>query len=465
MSPTVSVIILGWGGEKFVAACLEALDRQTYPAGEIIVVDNGSPDRTAAIVARDFPHVHLIRTGENLGVAGGNNVGLRAARGDILVLTNVDTEPRPDWLAQLVAAFESDPRIGIVGGKLLYPDGTVQYGGGRIDPLRGTSSHIAEHAPDDPDDTRIRDTDFATGAALALRREVLVQIGFEDEGYFPINYEDPDLCFRARLANWRVCYTPQAVSIHHESSTLTEVAPHRILSYLLGRLRFVAKFWPDERLRTAFVEAEAEWLRELREQRTAFATFAYGVMDFVYLKTLLDVDDLAAWRRRLGVEPDEARSRRTLTEVLTRLRTACLPSFQPVTPRYLAPTSDEALRGLLARWLSADESDPALQPLLGMLTSTLSLLKVEVNPHLPIAWPEWPPGVWPKLKAAWQKLVRRMLRWYIEPIVAQQNQVNRDTLQLLNALTQEVLLLRAEVARSGHAVGGGDEGPGTESSL
>ncbi len=444
--PFVSVIILGWGGEQFVTACLESLSRQTYPAYEIIVVDNASPDRTAEIVARDFPHVRLIRTEENLGVPGGNNVGLRAAKGDILILTNVDTEARPDWIERFVEAFQTDPAIGVVGGKLLYPDGSIQYGGGAIDPAQGISSHVDEHAPDRPDDVEIRETDFATGAALGIRREALEKIGYEDEGYFPINYEDADISYRAKLSGWRVCYAPQAVAVHYESSTLTSLAPQRIMSYLIGRLRFVCKFWPDERLRSDFFEAEASWLRNLRQQQTSFGTFAYGAMNMVYFKTLLDLEDLIAWRERLGTGNPE-QSRRTLTEVLTRLRALNLPEFQTVASGMVSTAPPEVVDDLLERWLLDGEEMLQHQPTLAMLSATLSLLRAQVNPHQPIAWPDWPPGVWPKVKAALQKITRRLLRWYIDPIVEQQNQINVDTVQMLNAMAQEMFLLREAWAK------------------
>ena len=441
--PFVSIIVLGWGGEQYISMCLEALSNQTYPAYEIIVVDNASPDNTAEIVQRDFPHVRLIRTEKNLGVAGGNNVGLRAAKGDILILTNVDTEARPDWIERFVEAFQTDPAIGVVGGKLLYPDGTIQYGGGAIDPAQGISSHVDEHAPDRPDDVEIRETDFATGAALGIRREVLEEIGYEDEGYFPINYEDADLSYRARLAGWRVCYAPQAVSVHYESSTLTSLAPHRILSYLMGRLHFVCKFWPDERLRSDFFEAESAWLRDLRQQQTSFGTFAYGVMDLVYFKTLLDLEELIAWRERLGTgEPEQ--SHWTLTDVLTRLRTVNLPEFQTVASGLVSTAPPEVVDDLLERWLLDGGEKLQHQPTLAMLSATLSLLRAQVNPHQPIAWPAWPPGIWPKVKAALQKITRRLLRWYIDPIVEQQNRVNVDTVQMLNAMAQEIFLLRVQ---------------------
>ena len=101
-----SVIVLGWGGEPYIEACLRALQVQTYASREVIVVDNASPDRTSDIVERDFPDVKLIRTASNLGVAGGNNVGLRAAKGKIRVLINSDVQVSPDWLERLVQAME-----------------------------------------------------------------------------------------------------------------------------------------------------------------------------------------------------------------------------------------------------------------------------------------------------------------------------------------------------------------------
>jgi hypothetical protein len=216
-------------------------------------------------------------------------------------------------------------------------------------------------------------------------------------------------------------------------------------------LRFVCKFWSDEQLRTAFVDAEIAWLRDLREGETAFATFTYGVMDLVYLKTLFDLDDLVEWRARLGVSSREE-SRRTLTEVLTRLRAATLPQFHTVTTGLVSSAQPDVIHRLLEQWLlsegvqATEEDQHHLQPTLALLSATLSSLRGYINPHAPIAWPHWPQGLWPKVKAALQKVTRRLLRWYIDPIVDQQNRVNVDTLQMLSALTQEMLLMRTRWA-------------------
>jgi GT2 family glycosyltransferase len=432
ITPFVSVIVLGWGGEPYISMCLESLSNQTYPAYEIIVVDNASPDRTAEIVERDFPHVRLIRTEENLGVAGGNNVGLRAAKGDMLILTNVDTEARPDWIELLVEAFETDPTIGVAGSKLLYPDGTVQYGGGKLDPVQAIPLHVDRQAADRPDDITIRDTDFATGASLAIRREVLDQIGLEDEAYFPIDYEDPDLCYRARMVGWRVCYVPQAVSVHHESSTFEGVSPRRFICHQAGRIRFVCKFWSDGQLRNAFLARESEFLQSFKLHPT--------IMEPIYFKTLLDIENLAEWRERLELS-DRKTSRQTLFYVLNELRAVCLSVSQSSLPRVPSDTL-EAIFVMLQQWLYDQQSLSDGDDLLLRSVLVSSSTQPHVNPHVPIAWPDWPPGIWPKVKAALQKITRRLLRWYIDPLVEQQNQINVDTMRILNTMAQEMFLLR-----------------------
>lgn len=422
--PLASVVILGWGGEPYIAASLTALRRQTYARLEVIVVDNGSPDCTAEIVAHSFPEVRLIKTGQNLGVAGGNNVGLRAARGEICVLINADVEVHPDWLAHLVHAMQADPRIGVAGAKLLYPDGTIQFAGGVIEPPRGYTYHLGWHEPDQGQCDILSDVDFVTGASLAIRRSTLQQIGYEDEKFFPIDYEDPDISYRARSAGFRVVLVPQAVAIHHESSTSKPGGLGRALPLEAGRLRFVCKHWAAERLRNEFLPAELEFLSAgLPHNETLFR--------WVYLKTLCEIHDLVDWRERLGVG-DRAKSLSVLTEVLTRLRHACLPQAATTV-------LDQRAAEILDAWLA--RPDGSQDPLL-----SLYRLNTRVEPHMPIAWPDWPPGLWPKIMAAWQKLVRRSLRWYVNPIVEQQNAINAAYLQALETLAQELVLMQGHKA-------------------
>ena len=458
LSPSVSVIVLGWGGESYVARCLAALSAQTHPNVEIILVDNASPDSTAAIVERYFPDVKLVRMGRNLGVAGGNNAGFRAASGEILILTNVDTEARPDWVALLVRTFAQDPSIGIASSKLVYPEGRIQYAGGVVDPKQGFARHIGVGKPNDPE-TGVRDIDFATGASLAIRRSVLDAIGLEDEAYFPIDYEDSDLSYRARLAGWRVVYIPESVSTHYESSTVRPLAPHRVLSSQVGRLRFVSKFWSESDLTGRFLVEEVRWLDELGDSADEIGRFMLTAMPLVYFKTLLDLDELVAWRVRLGVGGAEA-SRHALMSVLTQLRAACAPKSPPGFRDASQNQAVEAVRQALGAWLPEEHLGAGAPLLLSMQTA-----QARVNPHLPIAWPAWPPGVIPKLTAALQKVTRRCLSWYINPLVAQQNEINAELLRSVQMLSQEVLLLRGQVAARDKASGAsaGDSRPGLSS--
>src|SRR5690606_30479801 len=117
---TVSVVIVSLNGRERLAMPLEALRRCSPAADEVIVVDNGSTDGTSAFVREHHPEAMLVRAPRNLGFAGGNNLGIVNASGDIVILLNDDTEPEPDWLAPLHAAFDADPRLGIAGVRLLY---------------------------------------------------------------------------------------------------------------------------------------------------------------------------------------------------------------------------------------------------------------------------------------------------------------------------------------------------------
>ena len=432
--PLASVIILGWGGEPYIKTCLQALQGQTYPALETIIVDNHSPDRTAEIVEQGFPDVQLIRTDRNLGVAGGNNLGLQAAQGDICVLINADVEPHPDWMENLVRTIQSDPTIGIAGAKLLYPDGTIQFAGGRIEGPRGYTYHIGWHEPDEGQWDIPGDVDFITGASLAITRQALDEIGNEDEKFFPIDYEDPDMSYRARAKGYRVVLVPQAVAIHHESSTSRATEISRVLPLEAGRVRFVCKHWPADRLREEFLPGEIDFLHKgpsLNRQ----------VLRWVYLKTLHDIDNLVEWRAQLGVG-SKTESETLLAEMLNLLRHTWYAEAGPPTLGKI----DEILSTWFAPQPPSGSIDTRTKLDSQNLLLTLCRLDGHVEPHQPIAWPEWPPGLWAKFRALFQKTTRRLLRWYIDPIVAQQNEINAALLYALESLAQEVALLQDQQA-------------------
>jgi hypothetical protein len=270
----------------------------------------------------------------------------------------------------------------------------------------------------------LRDVDFVTGATLAITRKALEKVGYEDEKFFPIDYEDPDMSYRARAAGFCVVLVPQAVAIHHESSTTGATDLSRILPLEAGRLRFVCKHWPTGRLYDEFFPAERRFLEK-------GSSLNHQVLQWVYLKMLREVDDLAQWRERLGLG-GRAESLVVLTEILTRLRRACLQD--------LTATAPDRVAQILGAWFAPDGDAKMLNS--RALFLSLYMTDGYVEPHQPIAWPHWPPGIRSKIVALFQKVTRRLLSWYIRPIVEQQNAINANLLSALETLAQEVILLQ-----------------------
>ncbi len=150
----------------------------------------------------------------------------------------------------------ADPTIGVAGAKLLYPDGTIQFAGGRVEGPQGYIRHTVGHEPDQGQWDKAGDVDMVTGASLAITRRALERIGYEDEKFFPIDFEDADMSYRARAAGLRVVLVPQATAVHRESSTAGSVIPSRMLALEAGRVRFVFKHWPIRRIEQEFLPAE-----------------------------------------------------------------------------------------------------------------------------------------------------------------------------------------------------------------
>ncbi len=279
---TVSVIIPLWNGEKWIRPCLTALTRQAEAAAfalEVIVVDNGSQDSAPDSIAKAFPAVHLIRNGQNRGFAGGCNVGLAEATGDVLVLLNQDTVVQPGWLAGLVAAVDQ-PGVGVAGSLALLADGvTIQHAGGVVDLPLGIARHAGYGQALDSRWQSGADVRFVTGASLAMRREVLEAIGPLDEDFWPGYYEDVDFCWRARDAGYRIRYSPDSVLTHAESGSFTDPI-YTAWARLRGRLYFCLKHLPIPFLLDDFLPAETEYCP------TVLAGDSYGQIARAYLEAI-----------------------------------------------------------------------------------------------------------------------------------------------------------------------------------
>src|SRR3954453_18918367 len=208
-------VVVNWNGGEDTLASLASLEG--IPA---ICVDNGSTDGSDRAVEERFPQVELLRTGANLGFAGGNNVGIRRAfeRGaDWVLLLNNDAVAEPGLGGAIARGAEARPDAGILACKILFEKGrTLQYAGAKFNPRLGYSGRLAGYGKEDRGNGVLRDVGRADGAALALSRAAYDSVGGLDESLF-MYVEDVELSFRVRRAVFAVVFVPDA-RVRHKGS-------------------------------------------------------------------------------------------------------------------------------------------------------------------------------------------------------------------------------------------------------
>ncbi len=280
----ISVIIVSWNVCDLLRHCLAALRTPDGPspdpeeAYEIIVVDNGSRDGSAGMVAAEFPNVHLIRNPDNRGFTAANNQGLAASHGDKLVLLNPDTQVVGDALPAMAAYLAAHPRVGAVGPQLRYPDGSLQSSRRRFPTLATAlleSTLLQEWWPDnrvlrryymiDTPDNAAQPVDWVVGACMMVRRGAFEQVGGLDEGFFMYS-EEMDWCHRIKDAGWEIAYLPSAVVVHHEGKSSDQVLAARHIHFQSSKVRYFRKYHGDthaEIVRTFLLATYAfQWARE-----------------------------------------------------------------------------------------------------------------------------------------------------------------------------------------------------------
>ena len=401
--PRVAVLVLNWNGKELLGSCLPPLLAQDYPNYEITVVDNGSTDGSVDYLAADFPGVRILENGDNLGFAGGLNAGMRQTAGDLLVLLNNDVIVLGnDWLRQLIAPFQHDQGVGIAGCKLYFPGGKIlQHAGARLTYPLAYSMHIGYLEEDTGQYDEQADVDYITGAVIAVRQEVINRVGLLDESFWPIYYEEVDLCYRVRAAGYRVLYVPGAAAIHNESATYGKVRERHRLAFHRNRLRFVFKHYTVDQILDDFVPAE--------EERIA-AHAAPGelhTMRRVFMELLLALPELLAARGE--------------SSRLSDLQRALLHLRQVTSARQLAedpPASEDPLAGELAARQHITEP---------ILVSRVPFF----GPA--IAW----------FRNAWNSVAAR---WYVQLIMEQQQAFNRLVVQMLDAQLRARDQVRANAA-------------------
>jgi len=211
---TLSVIIPFYEDLPSLLKCINTLSASGVLGNELLIQDDASPSVTLDDILN--PQIWQ-RNPVNLGFAGNCNAGAARANGDVLLFLNQDTyagERSRGWDAAIVRAFEN-PKVGIAGARLLFPDGRVQSVGGLFD-AKGQPFHrcFGYLDPDYEDCAQRRAVSWVTGAALAIRRDLFVQLGGFDTAYKRGYFEDADLCVRAQLAGFEVWYEPDSTLYH-----------------------------------------------------------------------------------------------------------------------------------------------------------------------------------------------------------------------------------------------------------
>lgn len=238
----VSVIIVNYNGRRYLETCLPALATQTHPAFEILLVDNASTDDSVDWVAAHFPDVCLVRAPRNVGFAGGNNLGIRAARGEFIATLNNDTEAEPEYLERLCSPMD-DPAVGACAPLMLESARRDRIDSAGIAVDRAGFGWNLQAGREASLAAAGGEVFGACAGAALYRRAMLDEIGLFDEDYFGF-YEDVDLAWRARLAGWKCVLVPTARVFHVHGGSFRQGSSQKL--YLLARNRWwtVIKDYP-----------------------------------------------------------------------------------------------------------------------------------------------------------------------------------------------------------------------------
>jgi len=275
----LSVVIVTWNSAAFIGRCLDALWAGASREFECLVVDNHSDDSTVDIVRRDYPWVRLLTPGRNLGFAAANNLALRQATGDYLLLLNPDTEVRAGAIDRLVELLEARPEAGAVGPRLLNDDGSTQFSTYLL-PRAATIAweyFLRDLArPDDRRAGRYGEADYGRerqvegllGACFLARRSAATDTGFLDERFW-LYCEEVDWCIRLGRAGWQIWYTPAAEVVHYSGQSARLASESSFTALQRSRFKLYSKWYPrgqrvllETITRAGLVYQAAFWLKQ-----------------------------------------------------------------------------------------------------------------------------------------------------------------------------------------------------------
>lgn len=304
----VSVSIVTWNSAEHLPTCLQSLLRQTYPAIELIVVDNASVDNSEAIVEQLAPAARIVRNSDNTGFCRAHNVAIALAQGEFFMPLNPDTELAPDFIERLVAAARYDRTIGTVTGKVYLTESDPTTGRPIIDETglylnRARRQFLRGFGEVDYGQYDTPMYVFGASGALPLyRRAMLEDIKLENE-YFDTTFfahkEDVDVSWRSQLLGWKTYYEPTAIAYHHRSfrpSQRKKMAPEIKVHAVKNRYLLIIK---NDHLANLFLHAP--WI------------LAYEFLILAYM-VFFERSSLRGLDRAIHLTPQALRKRRIIMQ-------------------------------------------------------------------------------------------------------------------------------------------------------
>ena len=252
--PNISVIIVSWNTRELLLQCLRTIEKAASDIElEITVVDNGSSDGSAELVQTQFPMVLLIQNNGNVGFAAANNQAIRQSRSTYICLVNSDVEVFPNTFLSLLHYLQKNPRVGMVGPRILNPDGSLQASCRKYPNIWNTlCSSFALHAlfpqssffsggfMDFWNHDEVRSVDVLSGCFWMVRKQAIEDVGLLDEGFF-MYAEDIDWCKRFHDAGWDVVLYPGAEAIHYGGASSSNAPVRFYVEMLKARKRYWKK--------------------------------------------------------------------------------------------------------------------------------------------------------------------------------------------------------------------------------
>ena len=245
MNPLVSIITVNYNQLEQTLEFIKCIKEHDYKELEIIVVDNKSV-QSPEIIKELYPDVSLVQSNTNLGFAGGNNLGIKVAKGDMLFFVNNDVYLQKGTIKHLVEKLQEGTNIGMVSPKIKFYDNpdVIQYAGfNKINKITGRNSAVGSMAFDHGQYDEGRETHYGHGAAMMVRREAIESAGLMPEVFF-LYYEEIDWSNQIKNKGYKIFYEPKAVVLHKQSLSSGKNSPLKVFYLTRNRILFMKRNVP-----------------------------------------------------------------------------------------------------------------------------------------------------------------------------------------------------------------------------